>query len=116
MYLVKDSLGGRLVGVAREEGVEEVGCYWKRGVNVSDDSDQSKVQYRREAGEKHTFSDFINTQVAKVNLLRMRTKRAFAIAEKVFSNLSLAVLALVLLVSINAAPGFVNFDDGNWFV
>ena len=65
---------------------------------------------------KRTFGDFVDGYLVEVNLLRMRTERDLRVPEEVFSYLRLPCLLHIRVVSIDAAAGLVEFDDGDGFV
>lgn len=46
----------------------------------------------------------------------MRAQSAVGVAEEIFPHLCLTVLALELRVSVDAAAGFVEFEDRDGFV
>ena len=60
--------------------------------------------------------DFVGGQLAEIDLLRMRTQRCFSIAKEIFSYLPLAESLHVCFVAVDAAAGFVELENCDWFV
>ena len=63
-----------------------------------------------------TFWDFIDGELIEIDLLRMRTQRGFSITEKILSYLTLVEGLHVCFVAVDAAAGFVEFEDRDLFV
>lgn len=64
-------------------------------------------------GGLRTFGNLVDGDLIEVHLLCVRAQRDFRITKEVFSDLRLAELLEVGLVSIDTSTGLVKFDDGD---